>query len=182
MDVHAHLSQSCCLCYKNQNLMFRLNCVYSKTCLKRPLKKRPKIGFSDLSLLNAGQKNCRMLQWEHSAILLTFIKLPFVIKICVVSIFEWPLKTGFTVLFLPLQENISCCVQAVSERTVSTIHKWAWWSYSFTYKIWTSTIFWYLSHRRAVKAPLSLQTCQSICCSHAQKVDVEEDSYQNLDL
>ena len=39
---------------------------------------------------------------EHSAILLTFIKLPFVIKICVLSIFEWLLKTGFTV-FLPLK-------------------------------------------------------------------------------
>ena len=39
-----------------------------------------------------------MLQWEHSAILSTFIKLPFVIKICVLSIFEWPLKTGFTVV------------------------------------------------------------------------------------
>ena len=38
-----------------------------------------------------------MLQWEHSAILLTFIKLPFVIKIFVLSIFEWRLKTGFTV-------------------------------------------------------------------------------------
>ena len=38
-----------------------------------------------------------MLQWEHSAILSTFIKLPFVIKIFVLSIFEWPLKTGFTV-------------------------------------------------------------------------------------
>ena len=34
-----------------------------------------------------------MLQGEHSAILSTFIKLPFVIKIFVVSIFEWPLKT-----------------------------------------------------------------------------------------
>ena len=33
----------------------------------------------------------------HSAILLTFIKLSFVIKIFVLSIFEWPLKTGFTV-------------------------------------------------------------------------------------
>ena len=32
-----------------------------------------------------------MLQVEHSAILLTFIKLPFVIKILVLSIFEWPL-------------------------------------------------------------------------------------------
>ena len=42
-------------------------------------------------------KYCRMLQGEHSTILLTFIKLPFVIKILVLSIFEWPLKTGFTV-------------------------------------------------------------------------------------
>ena len=34
---------------------------------------------------------------EHSAILLTFIKLPFIIKIFGLSIFEWPLKTSFTV-------------------------------------------------------------------------------------
>ena len=38
-----------------------------------------------------------MLQWEHSAILTTFIKLPFVIKIFVFSIFEWLFYTGFTV-------------------------------------------------------------------------------------
>ena len=38
-----------------------------------------------------------MLQGVHSAILLNSIKLPFVIKIFVLSIFEWPLKTGFTV-------------------------------------------------------------------------------------
>ena len=56
-----------------------------------------KIGFQDRLLLNAGQKYCRMLQREHSAILLTLIKLPFVIKVFVLSIFEWPLKTGFTV-------------------------------------------------------------------------------------
>ena len=37
-----------------------------------------------------------MLQGEHSAILSTFIKLPFVIKMFVLSIFERPLKTGFT--------------------------------------------------------------------------------------
>ena len=35
--------------------------------------------------------NCRMLQGEHSAILSTCIKLPFVIKIFILSIFEWPL-------------------------------------------------------------------------------------------
>ena len=43
-----------------------------------------------------------MLQGEHSAILLTFIKLPFLIKIFVLSIFEWPFYTGFTVNILTL--------------------------------------------------------------------------------
>ena len=38
-----------------------------------------------------------MLQREHSAIVSTFIKLPFVIKTFVLSIFEWPFYTGFTV-------------------------------------------------------------------------------------
>ena len=48
--------------------------------------------------LNAGQKYCKMLQREHSAKLMTFIKLPFVIiEIFVLSIFEWPFYTGFTV-------------------------------------------------------------------------------------
>ena len=36
---------------------------------------------------------------EYSAILSTFIKLHFVIKIFVLSIFEWPFYTGFTVYF-----------------------------------------------------------------------------------
>ena len=56
--------------------------AYSKTCVKRPLSRRPDIGFQDQSL-NAGQKYCRILQ--HSAILLTFIRLPFVNKIFVLS-------------------------------------------------------------------------------------------------
>ena len=34
---------------------------------------------------------------EHSAILSTFIKLPFVLKTFVLYIFEWLLKTGLTV-------------------------------------------------------------------------------------
>ena len=34
---------------------------------------------------------------EHSAIFSTFIKLPFVFKTFILSIFEWPLKTGVTV-------------------------------------------------------------------------------------
>ena len=39
-------------------------------------------------------------QGEHSAILSTFIKLPFVIKIFVLSIIEWPFYTDFTVLLI----------------------------------------------------------------------------------
>ena len=48
--------------------------LYSKTCVKRPLSKRPKIGFQCQLLQNAGQKYCRMLQGEHSAIFSTFNK------------------------------------------------------------------------------------------------------------
>ena len=42
--------------------------------------------FQDKLSLNAGQKYCRMLKGEHSATLSTFIKLAFVIKICVLFI------------------------------------------------------------------------------------------------
>ena len=75
-------------------------CVqYSKTCVKRPLSKRPKIGFQDRLSPIAGYRYCRMLQGEHSAILLTFIKLPFAIKTFILSVFKWLLKTGATVLY-----------------------------------------------------------------------------------
>ena len=37
----------------------------SKTCVKWLISKRPKIGFQDQLLFNAGQKYCRMLQGEH---------------------------------------------------------------------------------------------------------------------
>ena len=52
-----------------------------------------------------------MLQREHSAILSTFIKLPVVIKIFVLSIFGWQFYTGFTVIefldsFLGYNQNI----------------------------------------------------------------------------
>ena len=69
---------------------------YNKTCVKGPLSKTLKIGF------NEGQKYCRMPPLEHSAILSTFIKLPFVIKIFVLSIFEWPFYTDL--LYEPVNE------------------------------------------------------------------------------
>ena len=53
--------------------------------------------FQDHLTLNAGQKYCRMPQRVHSAILSTFIKLPFVINIFVLAIFECLFYTGFTV-------------------------------------------------------------------------------------
>ena len=82
--------------------------MYSKACLKPPLIKKIKIGFQNQLLLNAGQKYCRMLQGEHSAILLTFIKLPFVNKIFVLS------KTGFTVHVIPYITFCGCSVAATS--------------------------------------------------------------------
>ena len=59
-----------------------------------------KFGFQDELSFNVGQKYCRMLQGEHSALFLNFIKLPlnFVIKIIFIF-FEWPLNTGFTVYY-----------------------------------------------------------------------------------
>ena len=57
------------------NLMARpFGPSYSKTGVKRPLSKRLKIGFQDQLWLNAGQKYCRMLPLEHSAMLSTFIR------------------------------------------------------------------------------------------------------------
>ena len=81
--------------------------IYSKTCVKLPLSKRPKNGFQDRLWFNAGQKYCRMLQVEHSAILSTFIELPFVIKIIVLSIFDWPFYTGFKYSCMYLRTLIS---------------------------------------------------------------------------
>ena len=76
--------------------------------------KKTKNGFQHRLSLNAGQKYCRMLHGEHSAILLTFIKLPFVIKTFVLSIFEWPFYTGFTVLVNLRDDRM--CLYGVSYR------------------------------------------------------------------
>ena len=59
-------------------------------------KRRPKLVFTTCYRLMQVLQNAPR---EHSAILSTFIKLQFLFKIFVLSIFEWPLKTGFTVHF-----------------------------------------------------------------------------------
>ena len=59
-----------------------------KPVLRGHSKRRPKIGFQDLLLLHAGQKYC-IAEREHSlsAVLLTFIKLPFVIILSLFCLF-----------------------------------------------------------------------------------------------
>ena len=56
-----------------------------------------------------------MPQGEHSAILPTFIKLPFAIKTFVLSFFEWSLKTVFTVLHSKLPFAILSMVEFIHE-------------------------------------------------------------------
>ena len=68
---------------------------YSKTCLKRPLKKNKKIGFQYRLSLNANKK---LLQnAPMGAYCNTFDLLPLRPLFC---LFKWPLKTGFTVLIV----------------------------------------------------------------------------------
>ena len=74
-----------------------LDSITVKTVLSDHSKRTQNFCFQYQISLNASQKYCRMLQREHSAILLTFIKLPFSIKTFVLSIFKWQFKTGVTV-------------------------------------------------------------------------------------
>ena len=60
--------------------------------------KKTKNGFQDKLSLNAGQKYCRMLQGEHSAILLTLIKLALSLR----SLFRLFLSGNFTQALLYL--------------------------------------------------------------------------------
>ena len=46
---------------------------------------------------------------EHSAILSTFIKLPFVVKTFVLSIFEWPLNRENVKKKSSCQNTVFCC-------------------------------------------------------------------------
>ena len=68
--------------------------VYSITCLRRLLKKKTKECFSKPIIAKCRSKVLQNAPREHSAILWTFIKLPFVIRIFVLSNFEWPFKVA----------------------------------------------------------------------------------------
>ena len=68
-----------------------------------------------------------MLQnWEHSAILSTFIKLSVAIKTFILSIFEWPFYTGFTVFASPAQfnsESHPTCNRACNASLADPLHE-----------------------------------------------------------
>ena len=71
--------------------------LYCKSCLKLPLKKDQKLDFkSDFGLMQVKSiAECSLAIFDLQ--LSTFIKVPFVFKILDLYIFEWTLKTGFTV-------------------------------------------------------------------------------------
>ena len=70
--------------------------INSKTCVKRPILKDRKLVF----------KSNYCLMQVTSIAECSFIKLPFVIKIFVLAIFERPFYTGFTVV----TKDLSCKV------------------------------------------------------------------------
>ena len=57
----------------NQNTQ-KIKYMYSKTCVKRPLINKQNKDLNDKWQLNEGQKYCRMLPLEHSAMLLISIE------------------------------------------------------------------------------------------------------------
>ena len=77
--------------------MIILLSITVKPVLSSLSNRRPKIGFQDQLLVNAGQKYCRMLLESILQYFRPFIKLPFVFK-TFLSILEWPLKTCITVV------------------------------------------------------------------------------------
>ena len=65
---------------------------------------------------------CRLLQGELSAIFLTFIKLPFVIKVLYFVFFEWPIYSGFTVAW-PWKMNINAYNPTCVDCETGTKHR-----------------------------------------------------------
>ena len=105
---------------------FVMNTV--KPLLSGHSKRIPEIDFQDRLSLNAGQKYCRMLQGEHPVILSTFIKLSFAFKTFVLSIFEWPLMTGFIVV----GKRLTYCVLSISNSSSNCSSSVDFCSFNFT--------------------------------------------------
>ena len=119
-DLHFKNSTLQVLCSESGEINI-CKLVYSKTCVKGPLSKWPKMVFKTNNHLMKVKRIAECSPFEHSAILLTFIKLPFVIKIFVLSIFEWLFYTGFTVqlFFFKQRDNNFILIYVSIYRVVS---------------------------------------------------------------
>ena len=83
-------------CIKVPHGFKTLFCDYSIICLKRPLKRKPKIRFLRRIIAKCRPKVLQNAPMKHSAVLLICIKEPYGFKAVVLSIFEWLLKTDVT--------------------------------------------------------------------------------------
>ena len=121
-------------CKVNMKPFTLKTCMYSKTCVKQQLSKRSIMGFQDKLWQYASQKYCRMLQEVHSAILSTFNKLPFVIKVFVLSIWVAVLhrfycaciKWRSTIRSQP--SNIPYCLQESGPEVIKLFHAQLNWA------------------------------------------------------
>ena len=74
-----------CNCtFRKRNIQVRGD-KYSKTCFKRPLKKKTNNWFSRLIIAKCMSKVLQNAPREHSAILSTFTKLPFIFVMYILS-------------------------------------------------------------------------------------------------
>ena len=105
LNIHRLFRKVCCGVH---------NAVQYNLCKTATLKKTEN-WFQDQLSLNAGQKYCRMLQW-HPAILLTFIKLPLVIKFCLF------LNGRFTQVLLFSDDTITSFLDSSSVHRTSGTH------------------------------------------------------------
>ena len=111
-----------------------------------------------------------MLQGMHSAILLTFIKLPFVINNIVLS-FVLPHR-------LPSKVQMSLCVY----QSIRCSHSAILLTFiKLPFVINNNVLSFVLPHRLPSKVQMSLCVYQSIRCSHPQSIDVDGNLCKILD-
>ena len=95
-----------------------------------------------------------MLQGELSAILLTFIKVPYFIKTFVLSIFKWSLKTGFTVFTYFQLQQLHDVGEEMAVLSVNTFE-------GTVAHFGTNHGEWFLSEQKNLKENF-LKYCQSV--------------------
>ena len=124
---------------------------YSKTCVKQPLSKRPKIGFQDQLWLNGGQKYCRMLQGEHPAIgsILQYFRHSLSYRLSLISLFCLFLSGRFTQVLLSVyctylnallissitKANCSIMNSEPPDQTAPKVHDKSMGSYCLQYRL-----------------------------------------------